>query len=146
VHWRDKTCAADGCTSRYRLQVHHIRQRAHGGDLAPPSGGHPRARLQDRPHLTPTPAPIHSTRPRTRPTTLNGQPSAISHQRSAISHCSSASRCDATADANPTRRTNRAHPAPTGTLARPYLPAGQWASARAHHLPSRQPDGRPAAT
>jgi hypothetical protein len=35
VHWRDKTCAADGCTSRYRLQVHHIRQRAHGGDHHP---------------------------------------------------------------------------------------------------------------
>lgn len=29
VMWRDGGCAADGCQSRYRLQVHHIRQRAH---------------------------------------------------------------------------------------------------------------------
>jgi hypothetical protein len=29
---RDKGCVIDGCRSRYRLQVHHIRQRSHGGD------------------------------------------------------------------------------------------------------------------
>jgi hypothetical protein len=31
VIWRDGGCTADGCTSRYRLQPHHIRWRADGG-------------------------------------------------------------------------------------------------------------------
>jgi hypothetical protein len=35
IRWRDQSCAADGCTSRYRLEVHHIRQRSHGGDHHP---------------------------------------------------------------------------------------------------------------
>jgi hypothetical protein len=32
---RDGGCVADGCTSRYRLQPHHIRHRTHGGDHDP---------------------------------------------------------------------------------------------------------------
>ncbi len=35
VLWRDGGCAADGCTSRYRLQPHHIRHRAGGGSDDP---------------------------------------------------------------------------------------------------------------
>jgi hypothetical protein len=35
IRWRDQSCAADGCTSRYRLEVHHLRQRSHGGDHHP---------------------------------------------------------------------------------------------------------------
>jgi hypothetical protein len=35
VAWRDGGCSIDGCTSRYRLQVHHIRHRADGGDHDP---------------------------------------------------------------------------------------------------------------
>ena len=35
VTWRDGGCAADGCRSRYRLQVHHIRQRAYFPKTAP---------------------------------------------------------------------------------------------------------------
>jgi hypothetical protein len=35
IRWRDQSCAAHGCTSRYRLEVHHIRQRSHGGDHHP---------------------------------------------------------------------------------------------------------------
>ncbi len=35
IHWRDQTCAADHCTSRYRLQVHHIRHQANGGTHHP---------------------------------------------------------------------------------------------------------------
>ncbi len=31
VQWRDQACAADGCTSRYRLEVHHIRERSEDG-------------------------------------------------------------------------------------------------------------------
>jgi len=32
---RDGGCAIDGCTSRYRLQPHHIRERRHGGSHDP---------------------------------------------------------------------------------------------------------------
>jgi hypothetical protein len=32
VAWRDGGCVIDGCTSRYRLQVHHLRFRSDGGD------------------------------------------------------------------------------------------------------------------
>jgi hypothetical protein len=32
---RDGGCVADGCTSRYRLEIHHIRQRDNGGDHHP---------------------------------------------------------------------------------------------------------------
>jgi Domain of unknown function (DUF222) len=35
IHWRDKMCTADGCTSSYRLQPHHIRHRQHGADNDP---------------------------------------------------------------------------------------------------------------
>jgi hypothetical protein len=35
VAWRDQGCTIDGCTSRYRLQPHHIRQRRHGGSHDP---------------------------------------------------------------------------------------------------------------
>jgi hypothetical protein len=35
VAWRDKGCTVSGCSSRYRLQVHHIRHRAHDGDHDP---------------------------------------------------------------------------------------------------------------
>jgi hypothetical protein len=35
VAWRDGGCTADGCTSRYRLQPHHIRLRAQGGTHDP---------------------------------------------------------------------------------------------------------------
>lgn len=35
VAWRDKGCTVAGCTSRYRLQAHHIRHRAHDGDHDP---------------------------------------------------------------------------------------------------------------
>lgn len=35
VAWRDGSCTADGCTSRYRLQPHHIRLRAQGGTHDP---------------------------------------------------------------------------------------------------------------
>jgi hypothetical protein len=35
VAWRDGGCTADGCTSRYRLEVHHIRWRADGGGQDP---------------------------------------------------------------------------------------------------------------
>jgi hypothetical protein len=35
VAWRDGGCSIDGCTSRYRLQVHHIRHRTDGGDHDP---------------------------------------------------------------------------------------------------------------
>jgi hypothetical protein len=35
VRWRDQTCTADGCTSRYRLEVHHIRERTSNGDHDP---------------------------------------------------------------------------------------------------------------
>jgi hypothetical protein len=35
VAWRDKGCTVAGCHSRYRLQVHHIRHRAHRGDHDP---------------------------------------------------------------------------------------------------------------
>jgi hypothetical protein len=35
VFFRDGGCQADGCTSRYRLEPHHIIHRAHGGDHDP---------------------------------------------------------------------------------------------------------------
>ncbi|MDX2345036.1 MAG: DUF222 domain-containing protein [Acidimicrobiia bacterium] len=35
VAWRDKGCTVAGCHSRYRLQAHHIRHRAHQGDHDP---------------------------------------------------------------------------------------------------------------
>jgi hypothetical protein len=35
VAWRDKGCSVSGCSSRYRLQPHHIRHRAHDGDHDP---------------------------------------------------------------------------------------------------------------
>jgi hypothetical protein len=35
VAWRDGGCTVDGCSSRYRLQPHHIRHREHGGDNNP---------------------------------------------------------------------------------------------------------------
>ncbi len=35
VAWRDGGCTIDGCHSRYRLQPHHIRARAEGGDHDP---------------------------------------------------------------------------------------------------------------
>ena len=35
VAWRDGGCTVDGCTSRYRLQPHHIRERRHGGNHDP---------------------------------------------------------------------------------------------------------------
>jgi Domain of unknown function (DUF222) len=35
VAWRDGGCCADGCTSRYRLQPHHVRLRAQRGDHDP---------------------------------------------------------------------------------------------------------------
>ncbi len=35
VAWRDKGCTISGCSSRYRLQPHHIRHRAHHGDHDP---------------------------------------------------------------------------------------------------------------
>jgi hypothetical protein len=35
VAWRDKGCTVAGCTSRYRLQAHHIKHRAHHGDNDP---------------------------------------------------------------------------------------------------------------
>jgi hypothetical protein len=35
VAWRDGGCVIDGCTSRYRLQVHHIRHRSNGGGHDP---------------------------------------------------------------------------------------------------------------
>ncbi len=35
VAWRDKGCAISGCHSRYRLQIHHIKHRANGGDHDP---------------------------------------------------------------------------------------------------------------
>jgi hypothetical protein len=33
--WRDGGCVIDGCTSRYRLQVHHVRHRVGGGGHDP---------------------------------------------------------------------------------------------------------------
>jgi hypothetical protein len=35
VIWRDGGCAIAGCRSRYRLQVHHIKHRSHGGSHDP---------------------------------------------------------------------------------------------------------------
>ncbi|MDJ0922915.1 MAG: DUF222 domain-containing protein [Acidimicrobiia bacterium] len=35
VAWRDGGCSVAGCHSRYRLQPHHIRHRANGGDHDP---------------------------------------------------------------------------------------------------------------
>ncbi|GMQ84458.1 MAG: hypothetical protein BMS9Abin07_0022 [Acidimicrobiia bacterium] len=35
VAWRDGACTIDACTSRYRLQPHHIRERRHGGGHDP---------------------------------------------------------------------------------------------------------------
>ena len=35
VAWRDGGCTIDACTSRYRLQPHHIRERRHGGNHDP---------------------------------------------------------------------------------------------------------------
>ena len=35
VAWRDGGCVIGGCNSRYRLQPHHIRHRAHRGDNDP---------------------------------------------------------------------------------------------------------------
>lgn len=35
VAWRDGACTADGCTSRYRLEPHHIRPWSQGGDHHP---------------------------------------------------------------------------------------------------------------
>jgi hypothetical protein len=35
VAWRDKGCVIAGCHSRYRLQIHHVNHRAHGGDHDP---------------------------------------------------------------------------------------------------------------
>jgi len=35
VAWRDGACTADGCTSRYRLEPHHILEWSHGGDHHP---------------------------------------------------------------------------------------------------------------
>jgi hypothetical protein len=35
VAWRDRGCSVSGCSSRYRLQPHHIRHRAHQGDHDP---------------------------------------------------------------------------------------------------------------
>ena len=40
VHWRDGgQCSADGCTSRYRLEPHHIQHRANGGNHDPANLG-----------------------------------------------------------------------------------------------------------
>ncbi len=33
--WRDGGCTADGCSSRYRLQPHHMQWRTDGGDHDP---------------------------------------------------------------------------------------------------------------
>jgi hypothetical protein len=35
VAWRDQGCTIDACTSRYRLQPHHIVERRHGGTHDP---------------------------------------------------------------------------------------------------------------
>jgi hypothetical protein len=35
VAQRDGACTADGCTSRYRLEPHHIEPWSHGGDHHP---------------------------------------------------------------------------------------------------------------
>ena len=36
VLWRDQgQCSIEGCHSRYRLQPHHLQQRAHGGNHHP---------------------------------------------------------------------------------------------------------------
>ncbi len=35
VFFRDGGCTADGCTSRYRLEPHHVQQRRHRGDHDP---------------------------------------------------------------------------------------------------------------
>lgn len=35
VAWRDGRCTVAGCTSRYRLQPHHVKHRAHGGGHGP---------------------------------------------------------------------------------------------------------------
>ncbi len=35
VAWRDGGCTIDGCRSRYRLEAHHVRPRAHEGDHDP---------------------------------------------------------------------------------------------------------------
>lgn len=35
VTWRDGGCSIDGCTSRYRLEPHHVRHRADGGGHDP---------------------------------------------------------------------------------------------------------------
>lgn len=35
VMWRDGGCTISGCRSRYRLQVHHLKHRSHGGSHDP---------------------------------------------------------------------------------------------------------------
>ncbi|MCP3976616.1 MAG: HNH endonuclease, partial [bacterium] len=35
IFYRDGACTADGCTSRYRLEPHHIQPRSHHGDHQP---------------------------------------------------------------------------------------------------------------
>ncbi len=35
IFYRDGACTADGCTSRYRLEPHHIQPRSHRGDHHP---------------------------------------------------------------------------------------------------------------
>ena len=35
VAWRDGACTADGCSSRYRLEPHHVRRRIDGGGHDP---------------------------------------------------------------------------------------------------------------
>ncbi|MFQ5524077.1 MAG: HNH endonuclease [Acidimicrobiia bacterium] len=35
LHRDGNTCAADGCQSRYRLQIHHIQHWTHGGPTDP---------------------------------------------------------------------------------------------------------------
>ncbi|NNF54279.1 MAG: HNH endonuclease, partial [Acidimicrobiales bacterium] len=35
VFYRDRACTADGCTSRYRLEPHHVQARSHGGSHEP---------------------------------------------------------------------------------------------------------------
>ena len=35
VFYRDGGCTADGCTSRYRLEPHHMKEQHHGGDHDP---------------------------------------------------------------------------------------------------------------
>ncbi len=111
VAWRDGGCTIDGCRSRYRLQVHHIKPRAGGGGHDPDnlttsigdllrsrSRTSPKARLSPSCGGTPARVP-HRPPVTTRPQTLPPQPHHR-HRPTAVTESS----CPSFRQSTPSRR------------------------------------------